>query len=513
MCTYKNGSRIADIQKVGETHLSDKKKLYIIFFLILMCFFNGETMQAAPEEDSIDTAMQRILNESPELTGALAGISIRSADTGELIYEHEAETRLRPASNLKLLTAAAALETLGENHIFQTELYINGMQVANILQGDVYVKGKGDPTLLEKDFDELAAVLKQHGVHIVHGDLIGDDTWYDDVHYSPDLIRSDEQEYYGAAISALTAAPDEEYDSGTVLLEISPAKRAGKKARVTMQPKTDYVTVINEAKTVKADGKKKIKVERDHERNVMKVTGTIPEHSLSTKEYMAVIDPTQYALRLFEQSMNKQGIKVLGVYKKGKTPAQARRIAIHKSMELSQLLVPFMKLSNNTHAEVLVKEMAKAENGKGSWDEGLKVAGSKLGLMGLDMETIMMRDGSGISQVNLISANELTTLLYTVQQKPWFSSYLHALPVAGIKDKMIGGTLRDRMERTAAAGNVHAKTGTISATSSLSGYVTTKSGEGIIFSILLNNFVEDKGIRDIQDKIAVWLAEQENHLE
>ena len=161
----------------------------------------------------------------------------------------------------------------------------------------------------------------------------------------------------------------------------------------------------------------------------------------------------------------------------------------------------------------LVKEMAKADNGKGSWDEGLKVAGSKLRLMGLDMETIMMRDGSGISQVNLISANELTALLYTVQRKPWFSSYLHALPIAGIKDKMIGGTLRNRMGRTAAAGNVQAKTGTISATSSLSGYVTTKSGEGIIFSILLNNFVEDKGIRDIQDKIAVWLAEQENHLE
>ncbi|MFJ7639891.1 D-alanyl-D-alanine carboxypeptidase/D-alanyl-D-alanine-endopeptidase [Peribacillus sp. NPDC097225] len=470
-------------------------------------------MQAAYEEESMAGEIKRIVHESPALTGALAGISIRSADTGELVYEHDADIRMRPASNMKLLTAAAALETLGEEHVFQTELYIKGIQVANVLQGDVYLKGKGDPTLLEKDFDGLAKVLKQHRIHYVHGDLIGDDTWYDDEGHSPDLIRSDEQEYYGSAVSALTAAPDEEYDTGTVLLEISPGKRAGKKATVTMQPETDYVTVVNEAITVSPDGKQKIKVERDHERNVLTVTGTMPEHGLPTKEYMAVIDPTKYALRLFEQSMERQGIKVLGTTKQGKTPAQARKIASHDSMTLSQLLVPFMKLSNNTHAEVLVKEMGKAAKGEGSWENGLKIAESKLELMGMDTQSTMMRDGSGISQVNLISANELTKLLYSVREKTWFPSYLNALPVAGVKEKMIGGTLRNRMEKTAAVGNVRAKTGTISATSTLSGYVTTKSGEGIIFSILLNNFVEEKGIRDIQDKIVVWLAEQEDLLE
>ena len=470
-------------------------------------------MQAAYEGESMAREMQRIVDGSPALTGALAGISIRSADTGELVYEHDAEIRMRPASNMKLLTAAAALETLGEEHVFQTELYIKGIQVANVLQGDVYVKGKGDPTLLEKDFDGLAKALKRHDIHYVHGDLIGDDTWYDGERHSPDLIRSDEQEYYGAAVSALTASPDEEYDTGTVLLEISPGKRTGEKAIVTMQPQTEYVKVINEAKTVPADGSKKIKVKRDHNRNVMTITGTIPEHSVPTKEYMAVVDPTGYALKLFEQSMKKQGIKVSGERKQGKTPAQARRIATHESMTLSQLLVPFMKLSNNSHAEVLVKEMGKVANGKGSWEDGLKVAESKLELMGMNMESVMMRDGSGISQVNLISANELTNLLYVVQDKIWFPYYVNALPVAAIKEKMIGGTLRNRMEQTAAAGNVRAKTGTISATSTLSGYVTTKSGEGMIFSILLNNFVEEEGIRDIQDKIAVWLAEQENVLE
>ncbi|MED3688272.1 D-alanyl-D-alanine carboxypeptidase/D-alanyl-D-alanine-endopeptidase [Peribacillus butanolivorans] len=493
--------------------MSYKRKLSFIFFLFLICFFNGESMQASNEEGILGQEIQRILNESPALAGALVGISIRSAETGELIYERGSQTRLRPASNLKLLTAAAALETLGDDYVFQTELYIKGLQVDHVLQGDVYLKGKGDPTLLEKDFDELAASLRQNQVQIVHGNLIGDDTWYDDVRYSKDLVWSDEYEYYGAAVSALSASPNEDYDTGTILVEVSPGKKAGKEATVKMKPETEYVEIINKTKTVAADGKKKIDVERFHGKNVITVSGTIPEHAGQTKEWFSVTDPTEYALNLFEKSMKKQGIKVVGEKKQGKTPVDARMIATHESMPLSQLLIPFMKLSNNSHAEVLVKEMGKAANRDGSWEDGLKVAKSQLTLMGLDMHTIKMRDGSGISQVNMIPANEITSLLYAVQEKAWFPAYLNALPVAGVEERMVGGTLRKRMKKTNATGNVRAKTGTISGTSSLSGYVTTKRGEKIIFSILLNNFVEEKGITAIQDKIVVMLADQENLLE
>ena len=470
-------------------------------------------MQAANDDGNLGQEIQRILEHSPGLDGALMGISIRSAEKGEVIYERGSQTRLRPASNLKLLTAAAALETLGEDHVFQTELYIKGVQVGHVLQGNVYLKGKGDPTLLEKDFDELAASLKQRQVKFVHGDLIGDDSWYDDVRYSQDLVWGDEQEYYGAAVSALTASPNEDYDTGTIIVELAPGEKAGKRATVKLEPETDYVKVINKTKTVSADANNKIEIERSHGTQVITVTGTIPEDAGVTKEWVSVEDPTEYALSLFEKSMKKYGIKVLGKRKKGKTPVGADMIATHQSMPLSQLLIPFMKLSNNSHAEVLVKEMGKEADGEGSWKDGLKVARNQLKSMGLDMQTIMMRDGSGISQVNMIPANEITKLLYAVQEKTWFPAYLNALPIAGNENRMVGGTLRKRMKGTLAAGNVRAKTGTISGTSSLSGYVTTKRGEKIIFSIILNNFVAEKGITAIQDKIAVMLAEQENLLE
>ncbi|MEY9865104.1 D-alanyl-D-alanine carboxypeptidase/D-alanyl-D-alanine-endopeptidase (penicillin-binding protein 4) [Peribacillus sp. B2I2] len=489
-----------------------KRKLSFIFFLFLICFFNGESMQAANDDGNLGQKIQQILDDSPGLAGALMGISIRSAKTGEMIYERGAQTRLRPASNLKLLTAAAALETLGEDHVFQTELYINGVQVGHVLQGDVYLKGKGDPTLLEKDFDELAASMKQRRVKLVHGDLIGDDSWYDDVRYSQDLVWSDEQEYYGAAVSALTASPNEDYDTGTIIVEVTPGENPGKMATVKLKPETDYVKVINKTKTESVDGNKEIEVERSHGTDVITVTGTIPEHAGVTKEWISVKDPTEYALSLFKKSMRKHGIKVSGERKKGKTPVGADLIATHQSMPLSQLLIPFMKLSNNGHAEVLVKEMGKEAEGEGSWKDGLKVARNLMNGMGLDMQTIIMRDGSGISQVNMVPANEITKLLYAVQEKTWFPAYLNALPIAGDENRMVGGTLRKRMKGTNAAGNVRAKTGTISGTSSLSGYVTTKRGEKIIFSIIVNNFVEEKGITAIQDRIAVMLAEQENLL-
>lgn len=347
---------------------------------------------------------------------------------------------------------------------------------------------------------------------LIHGDLIGDDSWYDDIRYSKDLVWSDEQEYYGAAVSALTASPDEDYDTGTIIVKITPGDKAGGKAVVKKTPETDQVKIINKTKTVAADGHRKIEIDRSHGTRTITVTGTIPENSREVKEWIPVKDPTEYAMSLFAKSMRKQGIKIVGERKKAKTPIDANLIASHRSMPLSQLLIPFMKLSNNSHAEILIKEMGKEAGGEGSWKDGLKVAGNEMKRLGLDMQTIKMRDGSGISQVNMIPANEITRLLYAVQEKTWFPAYLNALPVAGIENRMVGGTLRKRMKGTVAAGNVRAKTGTITGTSSLAGYVTTKRGEKVIFSIILNNLVEEKGITAIQDKIAVMLAEQERVL-
>ncbi|WP_419884055.1 D-alanyl-D-alanine carboxypeptidase/D-alanyl-D-alanine-endopeptidase [Peribacillus sp. B-H-3] len=446
--------------------------------------------------------------QDPHLNGALAGVSIRSASTGKILYDRDGNTRLRPASNMKLLTAAAALEILGEQYVFQTEVLAEGPVMNHLLHGDLYLKGKGDPSLLQKDFDELALKLKKGGIKTVSGNLIGDDSWFDQERYSFDLAWTDEQEYYGAQISALTVSPDEDYDAGSVILKVSPANRAGKPAAITVSPQTDYVEIINHVQTSGPDAEKELKMVRKHGTNIITMEGTIPLGSSPDKQWSAVWEPTGYALDLFDQALKRQGIKLLGRIRTGKVPETAAVKAVHSSMPLSELMVPFMKLSNNSHAEVLVKELGRVKKGEGSWKKGLETVRETAESWGLDTHAMQIRDGSGISQADLFPANEISKLLYKIQKKPWFLAYLHALPTAGASGRMEGGTLRKRMKNTAAAGKVFAKTGTISSCSTLSGYATAKNGEKFIFSILINNFTEEEGIQKIQDDIAVVLASE-----
>ncbi|WP_233522547.1 D-alanyl-D-alanine carboxypeptidase/D-alanyl-D-alanine endopeptidase [Peribacillus glennii] len=476
--------------------------------LALSNYSSGDIVQAQVSGGPYSFANLSKILKHPLLDGSVTGISVRSAESGEILFEQNGNIRLRPASNFKLLTAAAAMESLGKDHTFKTELLTNGRIRANVLTGNLYMKGYGDPTLLVKDFEEMALALKKTGVKIILGNVLGDDSWFDGERYSKDLPWSDETEYYGAQISALTAAPDAYYDAGTVIVEVGSGKKVNQPAAISLTPATDYVKIINSVKTVGYGGKKKIKVHRVHGTNTIKAEGTIPLGESTAKSRVAVWEPAGYALELFTNALQKQRIKVAGRVRKGRTPKNAAVLVSRESMTLSQLLVPFMKLSNNGHAETLVKEMGKVEMGEGSWEKGLKAVETNLKSLGTDTDNIVIRDGSGISHVNLIPANEITKLLFTIQKKAWFPAYEESLPVAGASKRMLGGTLKNRMRSSAAAGNVKAKTGTISTVSALSGYVTGKSGQTYIFSILINNVCDAAAVKIVEDQIAEFLSNQ-----
>lgn len=498
----------------GGLNMKKAIKLSFSIWLILVLAFvplsqtESPFVNATEEGSELVQQLNQLLNNDPLLQGALAGVSIRSAETGKLIYEHIGDIRLRPASNMKLLTAAAALDTLGEDYRFTTELLHTGSLNGETLQGDLILKGKGDPTLLKKDFDAFAAKVKESGIKVIHGNLIGDDTWYDKERYSTDLSWSDESWYYGAQVSALTASPNEDYDAGTVIIEVYPAEEAGQEPVVKMVPETDYIKIVNKAKTVANGEKKDIHIERDHGTNTVVIEGEIPLDGSRSREWIAVWEPTGYALDLFKRSLAEQGIKLQGKVIASPSPAGAKILGKHQSMQLYELLIPFMKLSNNGHAETLIKEMGKFEKGEGSWEKGLEVLEDKVKTLGINTDTLVLRDGSGISHVNLIPANEISKLLFEVQDEKWFPSYLNSLPIAGNTNRMEGGTLRNRMKNSNAEGNVKAKTGSISTVSSLSGYVSTTNGEDLIFSIVLNNLTSGSDGKVIEDTIAKLLADQ-----
>lgn len=458
------------------------------------------------DSESLTDKINSILK-NKRLNGAITGVTVKHAQNGNVLFSHNGDIRLHPASNMKLLTGMAALETLGPDFRFHTEILTDGQLVGNTLKGNLYVRGKGDPTLLKADFEQIAEELKAQGVEVIEGDLIGDDTWYDNVHLSQDLNWSDEPFHTGAQISALTLAPNEDYDAGTVIVEVTSVDG---NAHIRTIPDTDYVTILNKTETGKT---KDISIEREHGANTIIVEGTIPKDGSVSRSWVSVWEPTGYALAVFRDSFVEQGIQFASYSQNiiDTTPDSAQLLVTKKSSPLSEILIPFMKLSNNGIAEVLTKEMGKQVYMEGSWDKGLTVTEDVLEEMGIRREEIMLRDGSGMSHKTLISSDNIAQLLYDVQDEGWFDAFKYSLPVAGEEDRFVGGTLRQRLTSAPAKGNVTAKTGLITGVSTLSGYVTSFHGEELIFSILINNHLGSSEVmQEIQDEIVMILAEHKS---
>jgi D-alanyl-D-alanine carboxypeptidase/D-alanyl-D-alanine-endopeptidase (penicillin-binding protein 4) len=195
---------------------------------------------------------------------------------------------------------------------------------------------------------------------------------------------------------------------------------------------------------------------------------------------------------------------VQGKIKNATTPAGATRLARDESMTVGELLTPFLKLSNNMHAETLVKAMGAVVEAEGSWPAGLDVVTDYARSLGVDTSRIRLSDGSGLSRKVNVTADSITDVLIGAQHEPWWQQWYDALPIAGNPERFVGGTLRNRMRDSAAANNLHGKTGSLTGVTSLSGYVTDADGRKLVFSMISNNYLVSP--RSIEDAVGVTLA-------
>ncbi|MFD0803184.1 D-alanyl-D-alanine carboxypeptidase/D-alanyl-D-alanine-endopeptidase, partial [Streptomonospora algeriensis] len=430
---------------------------------------------------------------------------VRSLTRGDVLYRDEARTPLIPASNAKLLTSAAAMEVLGRDYRFTTTVAATEDPGDGLVDGDLYLIGTGDPTLTADAVDELAAEVAGSGVTEVAGDLIADDTRFDDQRLSPAWDPADEPYYYSAQISALTLAANSDYDTGVVDVEAEPGGHAGDPVEVALRPMTGNLTLAEEGSTGAPGSAPSFAVDRARGTNDFTAHGSLPaDRTYSTLR--TVHEPADHAAHLFAAALRDHGVHVAGEVARGAAPQQAEPVAERSSMELGELLVPFMKLSNNGHAEILMKAMGREAAGKGSWDAGIAVATLALRRLGVSTHGVALDDGSGLARSDRMSPATAVRLLDRVRHRPWFDTWRTALPVAGAPDRMVGGTLSGRMGGTAAEGRVRAKTGTLTGVSALSGYATAADGELLAFSIV-NNGYAGGAPRGIQDAIAVRLAE------
>jgi D-alanyl-D-alanine carboxypeptidase/D-alanyl-D-alanine-endopeptidase (penicillin-binding protein 4) len=459
----------------------------------------GTVVAQAQETGSaaLAEAIDAILTD-PKLTDSQIGVLVRDAATGEVLYDHNGNQRGLPGSNQKLTTVAGALETLGEDFRFTTDV-LGDRPVDGVVDGDLYLRGEGDPTMLAADYQKLAADLAGRGISTVDGDLVADDTAFDAARHGDEWAWGDLQYLAASEISALTVGSGDDHAAGTVRVFVKPGAASGDAAKIEMVPANDYVTIVNEATTGSSTD---VEINRDEHANTIRVTGTVAAGSSGTFGTRSVIDPTRLVAEIFADALEDNGIDLTGDIRTGEATPQGggETLATHQSITLADLSDDLLKPSNNSYAEALFKAVGYANTGEGTFESGRNGVYDAIEEYGVDTDPIRQADGSGMSRFDQVTPQAITDLLIGVQDASWYDTWYNALPVA-CKD----GTLASRLCGTPAAGNVHAKSGTLTSVSALSGYATDADGRELVFSIVINDHLADS-VKGIEDQIAAAIA-------
>jgi serine-type D-Ala-D-Ala carboxypeptidase/endopeptidase (penicillin-binding protein 4) len=438
-----------------------------------------------------------------------------SLDRGDTLFARSPDAALTPASNMKLLTTAAALEYLGPGHRFVTYVLADGPIRDGVLEGSVYLFGTGDP-MLGTRFAERAApalvaladTLELLGVREIRGDIVGDGSYFagngSGAGWQPDYLNA----WYATPAGALSV------HENLVRIEVSGAE-AGRPPELTYVPGGEGIRVRNDA--VSGGGGRARVVRATYDGPIL-VTGRAG--SGSSRHDVSVPNPAMYAAALFRDVLAERDVALHGVVRANDDPSASpvtgrsafapaledpdtrlRVLAEHTSAPLLEILEVINQRSHNFYAEQVLRALGRAAGGNGSADSGGRAILALMVREGVDTTGVRIADGSGLSPLNRASASSFIALLRYVQESPHAELFMTTLPVAGESARF------RRMGNTPAAGNLRAKTGTIEKVSALSGYVTGANGERIAFSIIGNNLGSVSQGKHIENTIGARLAE------
>jgi PBP4 family serine-type D-alanyl-D-alanine carboxypeptidase len=440
-----------------------------------------------PSGKEIEQRLRRALS-TPELQRASVGLLVRSLDRGgRTLFAVNPDAALMPASNLKILTAAAALSSLGPEFVFRT-------RVSRIDDGELVLIGSGDPSLDDARLKDLASAVKDAGIKQVTK-IVADASRFDDVALGEGWQWDDEAFAFSAQVSGLNV------NGNVTRITVTPGGSEGEPATIAHD---GYLTLTGTIYTT-ARGEGGARLERRRGRNEVAVAGRVKVGAGPITLTATIEDPALFAAYRFSRALREAGIEVGddALLSVGKAPAGAQTLAETASAPLSELCKRFLKSSDNLYGECFLKALGAEKRGApGTSEKGAAVVRTWLSGKKISYSGLVQADGSGLSRLNEVTARLLVETLSAASTLPGFAV---ALPVGGFD-----GTLARRFVKSAAEGNVRAKTGTILGVSSLSGYVTTKAGEKLVFSILMNHFDRTNGAiaaRQAQDAIVLALMD------
>ncbi len=482
------------------------------------------------------------------------GMLVEDADSGEVLYSLNADHYFLPASNAKLFTAALTLATLGSDYCFHTTVESrSALSSDGVLAGDLVLVGRGDPNLSnrifpfakkterdgppEKILAELADAVVARGVKKITGDVIGDDSYFAGGAYPSGWAIDDMLWSYGVPVSAL------EINDGVFFLELNAGEVAGAPATFTVAPSTNIYQIRNEVVTGPKGSPQKLSVEREPGSTLIIVSGSMPVGAQPHSMGIAIDRPAEFAAALLKNLLEARGVVIEGHARARHTgesnawyladggPAVVDNIshtcsassgffsvtgsdsmsslppslfAEHVSPPIPDSLRVMAKISQNLHAEMFLRAAARQKTGDPSADAALQFEQDFRVGIGLKEDDVLMTDASGLSRKDMVSPQSEVSLLRWVTEQPWAATFRSVLPVAG-ED----GTLMDRMKGTPAAGNVWAKTGSLTHVDSLAGYATSTRGAHLVFSFLGNNHnLKSKAATDVLDALTVAIVEE-----
>lgn len=439
---------------------------------------------------------------------------------GAVLCERNARVPMTPASNTKLVSTALALLRLGPDYRFVTRvLAAQAPDAEGRLRGDLRLVGGGDPTLsgravpYEKDakegdplgpLGELADQVAAHGVKEIDGDVVGDATRWPWSPYPAGWAVGDMTWEYGAPVSALTV------NDNAVRLSVRPGQSEGVPATVEFVPPVEPFTVHNTLRT-RAGVERRVEVSRAPGSRVLEIRGLAPPGGGAAVQWLAVPEPAQFAAEVFALLLRQRGIVIRGQARGLTRPPgvewsepQGVELARRESPPLVELARIVNKVSQNLHAEMLLRETAHVLRGEGTARAGVEEAKALLKEAGAGEAEFDLEDGSGLSRRGLLSAFTLVALLQHIEAKGMGDLFRSLLPVAGYD-----GTLSGRFRGVEDAAAIRAKTGSLSHVAALSGYAGNDPARRVAFSIIVNGYTAPAAeVRSLMDTIAVEILRE-----
>jgi serine-type D-Ala-D-Ala carboxypeptidase/endopeptidase (penicillin-binding protein 4) len=454
-----------------------RRAFSFLVFLLAM----GSLAEAAPPSGKRDTdreALRQVLaalSTQGPLGTARVGIEVVSLVDGSVVYARNGDELLNPASNVKLVTAAAALSRLGADFRFETEFLLDG---ALSERPRLYVRGKGDPTMTTERLYQVVGELKHLGLHEV-ADIVLDESYFDAERLAPGFEQETTDRPYTAPTGALSL------NANTVAIYIR-STGAGSRPAVELDPPSDYFSVVNGAVgTLSRARRVSVSSELEGEKQRIVVRGTVPPSGESVV-YRRIDAPPLYFGQTLRMLLEQRGVHVRGKVRVASVPERTKLLYVAQSDTFDLVLKRMNKTSNNFIAETLMKVLgAEAKGVPGTTAKGVLATEEFLAHdVGLPRGSYVLKNGSGINDTNRFSPAQLARLLETMAERfPVAAEYFSSVPIGG-KD----GTLKWRFEGNDVAGRLRAKTGTLENVCALSGLVQTAGGETLAFSILVNDF-------------------------